>query len=66
MKKLLTMFALAGVLSACGGTGAGGATPQPSAPAKTAVPAVAGSEAPKDYGKQTPKPSGSPDDYYGY
>ena len=73
MKTLGSVLALAALLSACGGAGAGGTVPQTgltSAPAKTAntsAPAVAGTEAPKeyDYGK-TPKPSSSPDEYMGY
>lgn len=64
MKKLLTAFALAAVLGACGGAGAGGAAPTGTKTGATTVPIVAGTEAPKEY--KTPAPSGSPDDYYGY
>ena len=66
------MIVLAGavLLSACGGAGAGGAGPQTApttAPAKTSVPVVAGTEAPKEYNAgKTAAPSSSPDDYYGY
>ena len=70
MKTLGSALALAALLSACGGAGASGTAPQTaqtSAPTRTSVPAVAGTEAPKeyDYGK-TPKPSSSPDEYMGY
>jgi hypothetical protein len=51
------------LLSACGGAGSGGTTPKPAAPG-TSVPAVAGTEQPKDYPKTGP--SASPDPYYGY
>lgn len=67
MKTFATVLALAAVLSACGGAGAGGAAPQTSVPAKTAVPVVAGTEAPKEYNPgKTADPMASPDDYYGY
>jgi hypothetical protein len=66
MKFMITIV-LASVLAACGSAGSGGSTPRSSEPAKTATPAVAGTEAPKDYNTgKTPKPSGSPDDYMGY
>lgn len=64
MKRLVTALTLAAMLSACGGAGAGGAAPSPTRAVITAAPAVAGTEAPKEY--KTPKPSGSPDDYIGY
>lgn len=65
MIKVAALLTFAVLLGACGGAGAGGAAPSPTrAAGATQVPAVAGTEAPKDY--QTPKPSGSPDDYYGY
>ncbi len=69
MKTLGSVLALAALLSACGGAGAGGTAPQTAqtpAPAKTSA-AGAGTEAPKeyDYGK-TPKSSSSPDEYMGY
>ena len=68
--RIVTAFALATVLGACGGAGAGGAAPQTApttVPAKTAVPAVAGTEAPKDYGPgKTANPSASPEEYSGY
>jgi hypothetical protein len=51
------------LLSACGGAGSGGTTPKPAAPG-TSVPAVAGTEQPKDYPKTGP--SASPEGYYGY
>jgi hypothetical protein len=61
------MIVIVLVLAACGSAGSGGSTPRSSDPAKTATPAVAGTEAPKDYNTgKTPKPSGSPDDYIGY
>lgn len=70
MKTLGSVLALAALLSACGGAGAGGTVPQTaptSAPAKTSGPAVAGTEAPKDYNPgKTANPSSSPDEYYGY
>jgi len=66
-KTLVTMLAFGALLSACGGAGAGGTTPQkaqPTAPAGTSVPAAAETEAPKqyDYGK-TATPSSSPNGY---
>ena len=70
MKTLGSVLALAALLSACGGAGAGGTVPQTaqtSAPAKMSGPAVAGTEAPKDYNPgNTANPSSSPDEYYGY
>ena len=70
MKRRVSVLALAALLSACGGAGAGGTVPQTaqtSAPANTAKPAVAGTEAPKEYNPgKTAAPSSSPDDYMGY
>ena len=67
MKTLLSALALAALLSACGGAGAGGAVPQTAQTVKTAAPAVAGTEAPKEYSPgKTANPSSSPDDYIGY
>jgi hypothetical protein len=64
---IVLVLVLASGLAACGSAGSGGSTPRSSDPAKTATPAVAGTEAPKDYNTgKTPKPSGSPDDYMGY
>ena len=68
--RIAAVLVLATVLSACGGAGAGGAAPQTTpttvAP-KTTVPAVAGTEAPKDYSPgKTANPSASPDEYFGY
>lgn len=66
----MAVLAFAALLSACGGAGAGGTTPQKgqtTASAATAVPVVAGTEAPKQYNPgKTADPSSSPDDYYGY
>ena len=68
--RIVAVLVLATVLAACGGAGAGGAAPQTApttVPAKTAVPAVAGTEPPKDYGPgKTANPSSSPDEYFGY
>ena len=68
--RIAAAFVLATVLGACGGAGAGGAAPQTApttVPAKTAVPVVAGTEAPKDYSqRKTANPSSSPEEYYGY
>ena len=70
MKTLVSVLALAGLLSACGGAGAGGTVPrtaETSAQGKTAAPAVAGTEAPKEYNPgKTANPSSSPDEYMGY
>jgi ABC-type glycerol-3-phosphate transport system substrate-binding protein len=64
MRMLVTALALATLLAACGGAGAGGSTPPG---AKTTAPVVAGTEAPKEYNPgKTASPSSSPDDYYGY
>lgn len=64
MTKLrVSLLGLVVVLSACGGAGSGGTTPKPTAPGAS-VPAVAGTEQPKDYPKTGP--SASPDPYYGY
>ena len=60
MKTLIAALAFATVLSACGGAGAGGAAPSQTRSAATAVPAVVGTDVPKEY--KTPAPSGSPDD----
>ena len=68
--RIVAVLVLATVLAACGGAGAGGAAPQTApttVPAKTAVPVVAGTEAPKDYSPgKTANPSSSPEEYYGY
>ena len=65
MKRLVATLMLAALLGACGGAGAGGATPQPTAPGKTSGPAVAGTEEPKQYPGMTANPNSSPHDYYG-
>ena len=67
MKKAISGLVLAALLAACGG--AGGATPQrvTTTAATTSAPAVAGTEAPKEYpAGKTANPSSSPDDYMGY
>ena len=67
MKKAISGLVLAALLAACGG--AGGGTPQrvTTTAATTTAPAVAGTEAPKEYpAGKTANPSSSPDDYMGY
>ena len=69
MKKAISGLVLATLLAACGGAGAGGAAPQrvTTSAATTTAPAVAGTEAPKEYpAGKTANPSSSPDDYMGY
>ena len=70
MRKTIIALVLAALLSACGGAGAGTGAPQKvttTGPAATATPAVAGTEAPKQYpAGKTASPSSSPDDYMGY
>jgi hypothetical protein len=63
----MSLLAIAVLLGACGGAGSGGgAAPRTSGPPASA-PAVAGTEAPKQYDSgKTKDPSASPDDYYGY
>lgn len=65
-KRYLSVLVFVVLLSACGGAGSGGTiTPKSSAPG-TPVPAVAGTEEPKQYNSgKTPAPSSS-DGYYGY
>jgi hypothetical protein len=65
----MSALALAALLSACGGAGAGDAPAyRPTvAPAATAVPVVAGTEQPKQYNPgKTADPNASPEDYVGY
>ena len=65
-KTLVALLSLAVVFGACGTTGSGGAAPTTAAP-PTAVPVVAGTEAPKEYNPgKTADPNASPEDYYGY
>ena len=70
MKLIVIAFALSALLDACGGAGSGGAGPKnatTTAPTVSAVPAVAGTEAPKDYNAgKTANPSSSPEGYTGY
>ena len=67
MRKLFVIgFGVAAVLSACGGGGAGGTAPQTvqtTTPAYTVPPAVAGTEAPKQYPGKTSSPRAP--GYYG-
>jgi hypothetical protein len=63
-KMLVGLLSLAVLLGACGGAGSGGSTAPKTA---TAVPVVAGTEAPKEYNPgKTADPNASPEDYYGY
>ena len=70
MKLIVIALGLAALLGACGGAGSGGAAPRnatTTGPAASAVPAVAGTEAPKDYNTgKTAAPSSSPEGYTGY
>ena len=70
MKLFVIALGLAALLEACGGAGSGGATPRnatTTGPAASAVPAAAGTEAPKDYNAgKTAAPSSSPGGYTGY
>jgi len=66
----ISALVLAALLGACGAAGAGGAAPQQASttgPVPTAAPAVAGTEAPKEYNAgKTANPSASPGGYDGY
>ena len=70
MKLFVIALWLAALLDACGGAGSGGAAPRnatTTGPVPTGVPAVAGTEAPKDYNAgKTANPSSSPEGYTGY
>src|SRR5258707_15107014 len=62
----VALFALAVLLAACGGAGSGG-TIAPTTSSRTAAPAGAGTEPPKQYAPgKTADPSASPDGDYGY
>jgi len=67
---IVIVLGLAALLEACGGAGSGGVAPTnatTTGPGASAVPAVAGTEAPKDYNAgKTANPSSSPEGYYGY
>ena len=66
-KSLVSLLSLAVLLGACGGAGSGGASAPKTTTPPTAVPVVAGTEAPKEYNPgKTADPNASPEDYYGY